>query len=340
MTTVNANEIALGIESFGDDDAPLVLLAGGTTMLSWPDALCERLAAGGRRVVRYDLRDSGESTTTNPEAPAYTLRGLAADAAALADALGGGPAHLAGIGVGGMVAQVAVLDHPGAFAALTLVGTRAVAPGPPDDDLPDHDQATMSRLFARPMPDWTDREAVAEFAAVGAEILGDDPVAARAIAARIWDRTPGTAPPVQMANQMGMVFSRLDCKPRWRERPARDRGPHARRPRPPRPVLPRRQRRGDRARDPRGTAARPQGGRHCDPRCGGRRGHRVDAHARIEDGGCRAGLASTQQWTSEARSGRAPAIGTIPTRGCPGCFSRSMSRKPTASAVSAPRRTS
>ena len=58
MTTVNANQVALGIESFGDDDAPLVLLAGGTTMLSWPDALCERLAAGGRRVVRYDLRDN------------------------------------------------------------------------------------------------------------------------------------------------------------------------------------------------------------------------------------------------------------------------------------------
>jgi pimeloyl-ACP methyl ester carboxylesterase len=97
MTTVNASEVALGIESFGDDDPPLVVLAGGTTMLPWPDALCERLVAGGRRVVRYDLRDSGESTTTDPEAPAYTLRDLAADAAALADALGGGPAHLAGI---------------------------------------------------------------------------------------------------------------------------------------------------------------------------------------------------------------------------------------------------
>jgi pimeloyl-ACP methyl ester carboxylesterase len=218
MTQISAGEIALGVESFGDDDAPLVLLAGGTTMLSWPDALCQRLAAGGRRVVRYDLRDSGESATTDPEAPAYTLRDLAADAAALADTLGGGPAHLAGIGVGGMVTQVAVLDHPGAFAALTLVGTRAVAPGPPDDDLPGHDEATMSRLFARPMPDWADREAVAEFAAAGAEILGDDPVAARAVAARIWDRTPGTAPPVQMANQIGLVFSRLDCTPRWRER--------------------------------------------------------------------------------------------------------------------------
>ena len=122
-------ESSSGIESFGDDDAPLVLLAGAPTMLSWPDALCERLAAGGRRVVRYDLRDSGESTTPNPDAPAYTLRDLAADAAALADALGGRPAHLAGIGVSGMVAQVAALDHPGAFSALTLVGTRPVAPG-------------------------------------------------------------------------------------------------------------------------------------------------------------------------------------------------------------------
>ncbi|GAA2539553.1 hypothetical protein GCM10010423_41680 [Streptomyces levis] len=218
MTTVDVGGITLGIESFGDDDAPLILLAGGTTMLSWPDALCERLAAGGRRVVRYDLRDSGQSTTRDPEAPAYTLRDLAADAAALADALGGTPAHLAGIGVGGMVAQVAALDHPGAFSALTLVGTRAVAPGPPDDDLPDHDRATMRRLFARPLPEWTDREAVAGFVAAGAQILGDDPHAARALAARIWDRTPGTTPPVQMANQLGMVFSRLDCAPRWRER--------------------------------------------------------------------------------------------------------------------------
>src|SRR5437660_11621236 len=182
MTTVNGNEVALGIESFGDDDAPLVLLAGGTTMLSWPDALCGRLAAGGRRVVRYDLRDSGESTTADPEAPAYTLRELAADAAALTDALGGGPAHLAGIGVGGMVAQVAALDHPGAFSALTLAGTRSVAPGPPDDELPDHDAATMDRLFSRSMPDWSDRAAVAEFAAARAEILGDDPAASRTTA--------------------------------------------------------------------------------------------------------------------------------------------------------------
>ncbi len=210
--------VTLGVEHFGDVAAPVVLLAGGTTMLSWPDALCQALARGGRHVVRYDLRDSGQSTTVDPVAPAYTLRDLAADAAALARGLDDRPAHLAGIGVGGMVAQVAALDHPGAFAALTLVGTRPVAPGPVDDDLPDHDAAVMDRLFALPMPDWSDRTAVADFAAAGAELLGDDPAAARATAGRVFDRTPGTEPAVQMANQMGMVFAKLDCRPRWRER--------------------------------------------------------------------------------------------------------------------------
>ncbi|MGH3028663.1 MAG: alpha/beta fold hydrolase, partial [Gaiellaceae bacterium] len=218
MTTVEANGVTLGVEHFGDAAAPLVLLAGGTTMLSWPDALCAALARGGRHVVRYDLRDSGASITVDPKAPAYTLRDLAADAAALARELDDRPAHLAGIGVGGMVAQVAALDHPDAFSALTLAGTRPVAPGRLDDDLPDHDAATMGRLFSRSMPDWSDRAAVAEFAAAGAEILGDDPAAARATAERIWDRTPGTEPAAQMANQMGMVFSKLNCKPRWRKR--------------------------------------------------------------------------------------------------------------------------
>jgi pimeloyl-ACP methyl ester carboxylesterase len=75
----------------------------------------------------------------------------------------------------------------------------------------------MDRLFSRPTPDWSDRAAVAEYAAAGAEILGDDPAVARATAERIWDRTPSTEPAVQMANQMGLVFSKLDCKPRWRE---------------------------------------------------------------------------------------------------------------------------
>jgi hypothetical protein len=76
----------------------------------------------------------------------------------------------------------------------------------------------MGRLVERPAPDWADRAAVAQFAAAGARILGDDPIAARAVAARIWDRTPSSQPSAHLADQLGMVFSRIDCAPRWRER--------------------------------------------------------------------------------------------------------------------------
>lgn len=187
-------------------------------MLSWPDRLCEQLAEGGRRVVRYDLRDSGMSTTVDPEDPGYSLRDLATDAAAIVPALGAETAHVAGIGVGGMVAQVAALDHPREFDALTLVGTRAVAPGPVDEDLPDHDAAMLEEMFSLPEPDWFDRAAVATAAAEQAALLGNDPSQACATAGRIWDRTPGRDPAIHRANQNGAVFAGLDCSPRWRER--------------------------------------------------------------------------------------------------------------------------
>jgi len=168
MTSVRANGAEPGVGIFGRDDDPLVLLAGGPTMVSWPGSVCERLAAGGRRVVRCGLRDCGAPTTAGPEAPGYHLRDLAAGAAALAGTPGAVTAHLGGVGAGGMVAQVAALGHPDAFSALTLVSTRPAAPGPVDDDLPDHDAATMAAVFSRPMPGWAGRSAVAAFAADGA----------------------------------------------------------------------------------------------------------------------------------------------------------------------------
>jgi pimeloyl-ACP methyl ester carboxylesterase len=76
----------------------------------------------------------------------------------------------------------------------------------------------MGALFPRPMPDWSDRTAVTAYAADSAALLGDDPEQARVTAARIWDRTPSNTSSAHEANQLAMVFSRLDCTPRWRER--------------------------------------------------------------------------------------------------------------------------
>src|SRR5271163_986933 len=56
---IKVNGVELCVETFGNPADPPVLLVG-VTMLSWPDELCAALA--GRYVVRYDLRDAGQST--------------------------------------------------------------------------------------------------------------------------------------------------------------------------------------------------------------------------------------------------------------------------------------
>src|SRR5260370_4691847 len=76
MTSVRTNGVELGVETFGRDADPLVLLAGGTTMLSWPDSVCERLAAGGPWGGRHDLPGCGAATAPHPGAPADPLRAL------------------------------------------------------------------------------------------------------------------------------------------------------------------------------------------------------------------------------------------------------------------------
>ena len=84
MKRIKVNGVELWVETFGDPaDRPVLLV--GVTMLSWPDELCAALA--GRYVVRYDLRDAGQSTFADPDAPAYDLRDLVTDASELLVAL-------------------------------------------------------------------------------------------------------------------------------------------------------------------------------------------------------------------------------------------------------------
>jgi pimeloyl-ACP methyl ester carboxylesterase len=165
---IKVNGVELCVQTFGDPADPPVLLIG-VTMLSWPDELCAALA--GRYVVRYDLRDAGESTFVDPDAPAYDLRDLVTDASELLTALDLGRAHVVGLGVGGFIAQLLALDHPDQVASLTLVSTRPVAPGPVDPDLPDHSGEVMGQLFGRPAPDWTDRTSVVDYMTGSARLL-------------------------------------------------------------------------------------------------------------------------------------------------------------------------
>lgn len=219
---IKANGAGLCAETFGDPSDPPILLIGNT-MLTWPDELCERLAALRRFAVRYDQRDTGRSETADPEAPRYTLRDLVADAAGVLDAFGLPSAHVAGFGVGGWIAQLLALDHPARVTTLTLIATRPTAPGPADADLPEHAPELMARFMRQPKVDWADRESVVAFQVENARSLAGpsfDEAEARANVQRIWDRTVTGADPgkAHRANQMGTVFAALDSGDRWRER--------------------------------------------------------------------------------------------------------------------------
>lgn len=215
---LEVNGVELCVETFGDTADPSVLLVG-VSMLSWPDELCTALA--GRYVVRYDLRDTGQSTFADPDAPTYDLRDLVVDASELMKVLDLGRTHVAGLGVGGFIAQLLALDHADQVASLTLVSTRPVAPGPVDPDLDDHAPALMKQLFGRPEPDWTDRDSVVDYmtgcAALIAGSRGFDEQDARAAAGSVFDRA-GRSAKAQRASHLGTMFAAIDCRPRWRER--------------------------------------------------------------------------------------------------------------------------
>jgi pimeloyl-ACP methyl ester carboxylesterase len=121
--TVRANGIEIWSEDFGKPTDPALLLvmgAGGQGVL-WPDELCQALAAGGRRVIRYDNRDTGQSTCLDFAKSPYTLSDMARDAIGVLDAYRIERADVVGASMGGMIVQTLALEHPGRVRTLTSI---------------------------------------------------------------------------------------------------------------------------------------------------------------------------------------------------------------------------
>lgn len=193
---VSAHGVELCTQTFGDADDPAILLIAGmsSSMDWWEDGFCRRLADGGRYVVRYDLRDTGRSTTDPPGEPGYTTADLRDDAIGLLDALGIGRAHLVGVSMGGGLAQALVVEHPDRVGSLTLIDTTGALPGMPED-LPGIEPALAAYLAEaaqRPEPDWSDRAAAVEQLVADQRALmraGFDETRVRALAGQVVDRT-------------------------------------------------------------------------------------------------------------------------------------------------------
>jgi pimeloyl-ACP methyl ester carboxylesterase len=216
---VQANGAALCVETFGDPADPAILLihGAGSTMLSWDEELCERLARGARFVIRYDGRDAGRSVTSERGAPRYGLRDLVADAVGLLGCLGVARAHLVGMSTGGAIAQLAALDHPDRVASLILASSTPGIPGRETGDLPPvSDELRAALVKQPPHPDWNDRAAVIDYLVeaerpYAAPSRPFDEAGMHKLAGRIYDRSADIA-----ANLTNPFI--VDAGDPWRER--------------------------------------------------------------------------------------------------------------------------
>ncbi len=112
--------IRLAAETFGDPDAPTVLMlhGGGQTRHAW-HASAANLADAGWRAITVDLRGHGEST--HPRPPAYALEDFAADGRALIAAIADAPVVI-GASLGGIAGLLAITESPAVpVAGLVLV---------------------------------------------------------------------------------------------------------------------------------------------------------------------------------------------------------------------------
>ncbi|MFC7400780.1 alpha/beta fold hydrolase [Citricoccus sp. GCM10030269] len=188
MRTIESAGARLVVDEFGERNEPTVLLIAGATqsMDWWPPDFCSVLAAGGLHVVRYDQRDTGQSTTSPPESPGYSGTDLATDPLRILDELGIDAAHLVGLSMGGGIAQHVAVHCPGRVRTLTLIESSPA--GGDAGELPPPDARLREAESALPeVVDWADTQAVIEYRVAAerpyAGTLGFDEKRCRAIAA-------------------------------------------------------------------------------------------------------------------------------------------------------------
>ena len=165
---IEANGVSLCADTAGDPADPAILLIGGmgASMDWWEEEFCQRLVSsqgqGGRFVIRYDHRDTGRSVSYPAGAPGYTGADLAADAVGVLDAFGRRSAQLAGISMGGALAQQVALAHPDLVDALVLISTSPAVPS--GSELPPMSEELRDWVAAKvPLPDWAERAAVIDY---------------------------------------------------------------------------------------------------------------------------------------------------------------------------------
>jgi len=207
---VDSGEATLFTEARGEAARGTILLAMGATasMLWWPEPLLDALAEGGYRVIRFDHRDTGQSTTNALGDVRYDLADLVGDLLAILDAYGVEHAHLVGMSLGGYVSQMAALQNPERIRSLTLIAAEPVGIQYQGEGIGPEFMAhfgTMGEL------DWSDAAAVTAFELKIAELSAGPavPFERDAVLARIAAEI-SRSPSIASAFNHSMIAGELD----------------------------------------------------------------------------------------------------------------------------------
>ncbi|MER9233486.1 alpha/beta fold hydrolase [Mesorhizobium sp. M0622] len=192
----NAKQPEIVSQTFGDPAHPAVLLIMGAmaSMLWWPEAFCRKLAGEGRFVIRYDNRDTGRSTKYAPGEPPYTFDDMAGDAIRVLDDHGIRKAHVVGMSMGGMIAQLAALKYPSRVISLTVISSSPL--GIDTSHLPGTTEAYRMHSAEGAKVDWSDRRQAIDFIVKDARALAGtahtfDEQRTRAFVEQDYDRSGG-----------------------------------------------------------------------------------------------------------------------------------------------------
>ncbi|GAB3975399.1 alpha/beta hydrolase [Spirosoma terrae] len=168
---VRHQDVDLCTESFGQTDKPAILLLAGATvsMLFWPEEFCQRLADKGFFVIRYDNRDVGQSTTYEPGTTPYSIDDLVEDAAAILKAYSLQKAHLVGLSLGGLIAQILTLKYPEKVSTLTLMATGPW--GESDPTIPEMDSRIIDFQAKASSVDWANENEVVAYMLEGNKLM-------------------------------------------------------------------------------------------------------------------------------------------------------------------------
>lgn len=178
-------DVELYYEGLGDPTDPaLILVAGlGNQLLLWDLELCARFVDAGLFVVRFDNRGVGFSSRLGPD-DASTLSDMALDAVAVLDGVGVDRAHVAGLSLGGMIAQTLAIEHPERVRSLISIASTTGEPG-----VGQPSERAVAHLLA-PSPTTVDE--LIEHDLVGRGIWGspvDDPDESRAYFRALYERS-------------------------------------------------------------------------------------------------------------------------------------------------------